>query len=968
MADYLFSALSAFDELEFDPLADRLTIDDASISAADIRFATGTAYSSVLSPRLSSSSIMVQTTVSALQLQAAGQNDLVLFKQGVSPHDLLYQLTTSNISFVDGSLLLVGDNSTNLRMDDLANTLIGGDGGDWLIAAGGDDTLTGGLGDDILDGGRGDDTASYTGALESYSFSQVNGQVTLADTDPADGNSGTDTLLGIENVVFSGGVSIRLQYPVAHVNTTPATYWSSSPVITGLSDGGYVVAWNCFSSGHTCTQRYTANGDRAGGETLFSKVWSRDISGLSGGGYVVAWVDSRTVYAQRVDANGDRVGEETPITTNGYYTPAITGLGDGGYVVAWTVHANDEIHSQRFDANGIPVGTETCINTTPVNPYIPPSIVGLNDGGYVVAWKSDHIYTQRFAANGERVGGETRVNTISASINRSPSVAGLSDGSYVVVWGGYTGLVDVSVYAQHFDANGAPVGEETRINTSSGNYKDYYRAPSVAGLSDGGYVVTWRFVDSFSVDKFYAQRMDANDARVGQETFINTTAGSDRDCVTSVTGLHDGGYVVVLHGGVVMDGDVNTQRYDSSGNPVAVRLTGDRADNTIAWSGSEDVVLDGDAGDDTLNGGTGNDFLSGNAGDDLLSGGMGADSMNGGLGNDVYVVDNADDMTTEANALKTEIDTVQSSVSRKLTPNFENLQLTGTAAINGIGNALNNHITGNSSANVLDGLRGADVMDGADGSDKYVVDNRGDVVAETNADPAIGGIDTVLASISHKLGANIENLTITTSGAVNASGNRLNNVIRAGAGNNVLDGGVGIDKVSYFYATSGVAVDLSITSEQATGGSGTDTLRNFENIAGSNFNDTLTGSAGANLLDGNGGKDYLTGGHGPDVFFFDTVSDTGITNPSRDLIRDFKRAEGDKIDLSAIDADTASASSNEAFSFIGSAAFNPVDATGQIRFEGSTHVLYGSTDADSDAEFSVQLAGVASLMLNDFVL
>ena len=137
-------------------------------------------------------------------------------------------------------------------------------------------------------------------------------------------------------------------------------------------------------------------------------------------------------------------------------------------------------------------------------------------------------------------------------------------------------------------------------------------------------------------------------------------------------------------------------------------------------------------------------------------------------------------MVTEAANEGTDL--VQSSVTYTLAANVENLTLTGTTAINGTGNALNNVLTGNSAVNTLtggagndtlNGGAGNDTMVGGTGDDTYVVDSTSDVVTEA----ANEGVDTVNSSVTLTLGNNVENLVLTGTSAINGTGNTLNNIL-----------------------------------------------------------------------------------------------------------------------------------------------------------------------------------------------
>ena len=152
-----------------------------------------------------------------------------------------------------------------------------------------------------------------------------------------------------------------------------------------------------------------------------------------------------------------------------------------------------------------------------------------------------------------------------------------------------------------------------------------------------------------------------------------------------------------------------------------------------------------------------------------------------------------------------------------------------------------------------------------------------------------------------------------------------------------------------------------------------DTVLSIKASAGKDFllgtvkGDKLSSLDGDDTLVGGLGRDTLKGGPGADLFKFNVIDETGITSKTRDTISDFKRNEGDRIDLSSIDA-SDTLTGNQAFTFIGNNVPFGFNATGQLRFDVKARVLYGSTDADTAPEFSILLSGVSDLVPKDFIL
>ncbi|MDD2885522.1 MAG: calcium-binding protein [Dechloromonas sp.] len=321
---------------------------------------------------------------------------------------------------------------------------------------------------------------------------------------------------------------------------------------------------------------------------------------------------------------------------------------------------------------------------------------------------------------------------------------------------------------------------------------------------------------------------------------------------------------------------------------------------TTGGSGNDMIV-----GFENIRGGSAGDNLTGNSLDNVIDAGGGAtgvDTLNGGAGNDTYYVDSIGDLIQGETSSSGINDTVYSSVNFTLTPYLENLYLDAnyahfrsyySYAVNGTGSELANKIYGNSSANnlkgmggndtidggygsdTIDGGTGADSMTGGIGADTYYVDNVGDLVVELDGYYLTPETDTVVTTISYALGGSVENLTLSGT-ASKGSGNVLDNVIVANSVSNYLDGGLGNDTLSYAGHAAKVTVSLASISGQVTGGSGTDTVINFENLIGGNAGDVLTGNGLANILDGSLGNDTLTGGAGNDTYLVNSTADAVV--------------------------------------------------------------------------------------------
>ena len=719
------------------------------------------------------------------------------------------------------------------------------------------------------------------------------------------------------------------------VNTyTTDTQQGSS--IAALADGGYVITWTSQdqdgSNYGVYGQRYDTNGVATGGEFRVNTITGDEqadthVTALNDGGFAVVWRDrphdgsSYGVYCQVYTAAGGPNGGQTLVnstTAGNQLDPAITALAGGGFVVVWdsaNVDGNGfAIVAQVFDTEGDKVGGELQVNSFTTGSQDTPSVAARADGGFVVTWESANqdgngigVYSKVFAAATNLNGAQYLYGTVDADIldggaGGDHMAGGFGDDTYVV---NSYGDVVVENPGEGDDTVQAYVtytlGSDVEFLTLMGG-----AAISGYGNSDNN-VLTGNGNSNVLFGDAGDDTIEGNSGNDevyggdGNDTLIGGT-GNDRLSGNGGNDLVFGGdqndTILSSAGHDHVYGDAGTDTYEASGLFVAAIV--DLLHGKATQGAGNITTLDGI---ENVTGSGFDDYITGNSGNNVLDGGAGADKLTGGLGDDTYYIDNTGDRIVESSdATSGGTDEVFSSITFTLATYVENLTLTGSANIDGTGNASDNMLTGNDGNNVLDGKAGNDTLIGGLGDDTYVLDVVGDTIVELPGE----GTDTVKAAFSYSLANDLENLVLTGTGDFTGIGNAVNNTITGNVGNNILDGGTGADTMSGGAGNDTYIVDNTGDIVNDFSNSGTDTiLSSVTYTLVGRFVETLqltgsaninaTGNSSANTLIGNTGNNSLTGGAAADIFLFQLASHA-------DIITDFKATENDTIDVSAYHA------------------------------------------------------------------
>lgn len=728
------------------------------------------------------------------------------------------------------------------------DSLFGGDGNDRLISFSGDDSLDGGAGDDELTGGRGNNTYIFG---HGYGHDRIVAEA--GDNNSLPGYKTEGDVIVLKNDIKPSDVVLQRLGATLQVQ------------VRNSQDS--IDVENFFSNG---TSWYTGN--------TIERLQFAD------GSY---W-DVTSLVNRLQSGNSDLVSSTNDVINGGLGNDVIDGLVGDDVIRGDT--GNDQLlgnvgNDRLFGGEGNDilvggVGNDTLIGGNGADTY-----------RFSRGFGSDVIVELGAAST-------TEIDTIEFASDIAVTDVIVEKGGWgahrplvikVVGTGDQITLIDKAI--DWLNPNTPPDQQGWELN-----YTDSLERVKFA---DG---TIWTAADLFQFSK--TQRgTESADSMFGDasDNIIYGNGGNDTIDGGDGNDLLDGGAGVDrLTGGNGDDtfivenvGDVVVEASNGGNDTVKSSVTYSLADNV------ENLTLTGTA---VING-TGNalnNLITGNIANNILSGGAGADTMIGGAGNDTYVVDDIGDVVTEN--LSEGTDLVQSAITYTLGSNLENLTLIGTAAINGIGNALANTINGNSGNNILDGGVGADTLIGGAGNDTYIVDNVGDVVTEA----ASAGTDVVQSSVSFTLGANVENLTLTGTSAINGTGNTLVNTITGNAGNNILDGGTGADTLIGGAGDDTYIVDNTADVVTENASAGNDLVQssityvlgaNLENLTltgtaaingtGNTVANTIIGNSAANIIDGGAGADTMKGGAGNDTYIVDNVGDVITENLSEgtDLVQ-----------------------------------------------------------------------------------
>lgn len=747
-------------------------------------------------------------------------------KLGYGAHLINYinsglKFKNGDFTYVDGSMPLY---VIGTEGDD---EIAGGDTADIIYGMDGDDLIYGNGGDDFLHGGRGNDTL-YGG----------NGNDTLI------GGEGDDSLIG-------GGGNDTYIYEGEGKDTVVEEKWATV----------YEQVW---------VQ-----------DNIYSEFYSKWVE--AGKKEIVDAGDDIVIFGKNItieDVTISRVGDDLVF--------ALNNTDDKLTIKNWYVSENQRVETFRF-SDGLTLNAEQISNVRidkngndTINGGSASEVIVTNNGkdginagkgnDVIVNKKGDTVYYFQpgdgqdiiydYAGNDKLIiGGNTNPKNLTYRRDKTDLVIKIKNTSD-------------SITVKNWFMSASNRIEEILIIYNGGIYSVTDNSIMKALTSSKGTNGNNTLYGTSGNDTIHAYAGD---------DFISTGAGNDviygglgNDIMIGGTG-DDKYYVETINDTVI-------ENENEGNDTVVASCSYELADNV------ENLYLYADAGAINGRGNALDNTIIGNDYDNIIDGKAGTNKLYGGKGNDTYIINASNANDTIYEYADEGIDTVKSSITYTITnANVENLILTGTDNIDGRGNKLGNYIQGNSGSNILRGAEGNDTLYGGGGvdslfggkdDDTYIVDNNTTLVKEM----ADEGTDTVIASVNYTLTNHVENLTLSGTKNLKATGNTMDNIIIGNSGDNILEGKKGNDTLQ-----GGEGSDTYIFNR----GDGQDTI--IESGSVYKYTDSISFGTGINVED----VKFTKSGNDLIVSIIDTndkitIKDSNINPDNR--IEQFVFANGTIID------------------------------------------------------------------------
>jgi Ca2+-binding RTX toxin-like protein len=550
---------------------------------------------------------------------------------------------------------------------------------------------------------------------------------------------------------------------VANTTTAGSQY---QPVVAGLRDGSYVIAW--LDAGQVKYQKFSAAGAKIGIENTLPVADGNgtqsnlSIVGVPGtGGFVIALVDSdpfavgadntaSDVTIARFDANGVVLNQQQLVLAFNLTTPTVTANANG-YTVAFTgevggANQSDLVYS-NYD-NGGNLLTSVNLENGPGAQSSPEVIL---EGNVVHAVFEDRGSGQGFSVGKYSPNAGQLFESQGNITAFAPPNSGTDFSNMALISPNRVAVVT------SFGPNSGmtvEIAEGPAEFVEIPNFRPVGSNPKITALGDSTFVVSWDVTDPIGNSVIKLQQFDISGNRIGVEATLGAN-GTNTNQLVNMSRLADGRLVVtwqeiagtgdgsssgIIHQIVdTRDGIVNGNNDPAVAETLyGNNLTNDQikglagADTIYGLAGADTLygdadgdTLDGGRGDDTLYGGTGSDSLFGGLGDDEVYGGAdgdilyssaGIDLIDGEAGNDILYY------SAERSGATINLNNSALNEGSALGDTLLNIErLSGTNFADVItGNSLANSFLGNGGNDRLDGGAGADVLNGGTGSDSFV--------------------------------------------------------------------------------------------------------------------------------------------------------------------------------------------------------------------------------------------------------